>query len=96
MKTLLFGLTLIALVGCGAKDPAPTETSTGTTPATTAAAEPAAFTNAEGNIVCPVMNKTTTKEEAVSYQDYEGKRYYFCCGGCPEKFKAEPAKYAAK
>jgi YHS domain-containing protein len=28
------------------------------------------------------------------YADYKGNRYYFCCGGCPDKFKANPAKYA--
>ena len=26
-------------------------------------------------------------------QEHGGKTYYFCCAGCKEKFKAEPAKY---
>jgi YHS domain-containing protein len=39
------------------------------------------------------MGSTTSESMAVSYQDYNGKRYYFCCGDCPEKFKAEPSKY---
>ena len=28
------------------------------------------------------------------YADYKGHRYFFCCGGCPSEFKANPAKYA--
>ena len=28
------------------------------------------------------------------YADYKGNRYFFCCGGCPEAFKKDPAKYA--
>lgn len=28
------------------------------------------------------------------FTDYKGKRYFFCCQGCPQAFKKEPAKYA--
>ena len=28
------------------------------------------------------------------FADYKGKRYFFCCGGCPTAFKKDPAKYA--
>jgi YHS domain-containing protein len=28
------------------------------------------------------------------YADYKGKRYFFCCDGCPQAFKKNPAKYA--
>ena len=28
------------------------------------------------------------------YRDYEGQRYYFCCGACGPLFDADPAKYA--
>lgn len=53
------------------------------------------FTNEKGEIVCPVMGTVITdKSKAVGTYDYEGKRYYFCCGGCPEMFEADPAKYA--
>ncbi|MBM4034303.1 MAG: YHS domain-containing protein [Planctomycetes bacterium] len=27
------------------------------------------------------------------YADHQGKRVYFCCGGCDEKFKASPDKF---
>ena len=28
------------------------------------------------------------------YADHKGRRYFFCCAGCPEAFKKNPAKYA--
>ena len=28
------------------------------------------------------------------FADYKGRRYYFCCAGCPASFKANPAKFA--
>lgn len=28
------------------------------------------------------------------FSDYKGKRYFFCCGGCPATFKKDPAKFA--
>ncbi|CAN5443638.1 hypothetical protein BH11ARM1_BH11ARM1_17360 [soil metagenome] len=49
-------------------------------------------------ITCAVMPKDTvniadaTKKKM--YSDYKGRRYFFCCMGCPESFKKDPAKYA--
>lgn len=49
-------------------------------------------------IACAVMtsNKLDVAKATKSkmYADYKGNRYYFCCGGCPEAFKKNPAKYA--
>jgi len=42
---------------------------------------------------CPVMG-LPIKEDI--YVDYQGERIYFCCAGCPEKFKENPEKYLAK
>ena len=28
------------------------------------------------------------------FADYKGKRYFFCCAGCPAAFKKDPAKFA--
>lgn len=28
------------------------------------------------------------------YADYKGRRYFFCCKGCPEAFNKNKAKYA--
>lgn len=42
---------------------------------------------------CPIMGGTIDKN---IYTEYKGKRVYFCCAGCQEKFKANPEKYVAK
>jgi len=50
-------------------------------------------------IKCAVMTGRTVNIKAATasgkYADYKGNRYFFCCGGCPSAFKANPAKYAA-
>lgn len=28
------------------------------------------------------------------FADYKGRRFYFCCEGCPDAFKKNPEKYA--
>ena len=43
--------------------------------------------------LCPVMGGEINKEV---FADHEGKRVYFCCPGCIEKFKADPAGYIQK
>lgn len=101
-------LGAFALTGCNQKtDQGTTDTTTDTqsssvnttTPAPEPTppadqAEPVAFTNDKGEIVCPVMGTVIEDpSKAVGYQDYEGKRYYFCCDGCPAQFKADPEKY---
>lgn len=53
--------------------------------------------NEKGEVVCPIMKDAiASPEKAVGYQDYEGKRYYFCCDMCPQKFKDDPKTYAMK
>lgn len=42
---------------------------------------------------CPVMEGPINKD---IYVEYKGKKVYFCCPGCQEKFKAEPEKYLSK
>lgn len=42
---------------------------------------------------CPVSGKKINIEKVV---EHDGKKVYFCCGGCPDAFKADPAKYSAK
>lgn len=49
-------------------------------------------------IKCAVMTQDTVDvkkaTEAKMFADYKGNRYFFCCAGCPEAFKKDPAKYA--
>jgi YHS domain-containing protein len=42
---------------------------------------------------CPVMGNPIDPEV---YLDYQGRRIYFCCPGCDEKFLADPEKYLPK
>jgi YHS domain-containing protein len=39
---------------------------------------------------CPVMGGEIDKKV---FSDYDGKRVYFCCPGCIDMFKKDPAKY---
>jgi YHS domain-containing protein len=62
--------------------------------------EPAAPTEAKQVVseaieqkTCPVMEGTINKE---LYTEYKGKKVYFCCLGCKEKFEKEPEKYLSK
>ncbi|UCF00502.1 MAG: YHS domain-containing protein [Planctomycetota bacterium] len=43
--------------------------------------------------ICPIMGEAINKD---IYTEYKGKKVYFCCSGCAEKFKADPEKYIAK
>jgi YHS domain-containing protein len=49
-------------------------------------------------IACPVMPKNkvaiakATKDKM--FADWKGNRYFFCCAGCPDAFKKNPAKFA--
>ena len=48
----------------------------------------------QGNqTMCPVMGNQINKEV---FTDYMGHRYFFCCEGCIEPFRAEPGKYIEK
>ena len=44
--------------------------------------------------LCPIMTNNPVNKNL--YVDYEGKRIYFCCNGCPAQFKKDPAKYIKK
>ena len=49
---------------------------------------------------CAVMTSHKVKivdaTKKKMFTDYKGRRYFFCCAGCPPAFKANPAKYAKK
>ncbi|MCE9557544.1 MAG: YHS domain-containing protein [Armatimonadetes bacterium] len=94
MKSIAFlVLSLTLLAGCQSKVE---ETPAPAAPATTKT-DLVDNVNGEGKLLCPVMNTVVdSKEAAHGYQDYNGKRYYFCCDKCPSSFKADPAKYASK
>ena len=41
----------------------------------------------------PVCGMNVNVSTAKHVHEHAGKNYYFCCGGCVEKFKADPAGY---
>jgi len=43
---------------------------------------------------CPVMPGNPINKDL--FVEYQGKKVYFCCKGCPERFQANPAMYVAK
>jgi len=42
---------------------------------------------------CPVMGQPINKN---IFTEYKGKKVYFCCPPCKEKFEANPEEYVAK
>lgn len=78
---------LVVFTGC--KDKAEVQ-QTATPPVQAKDATVAAVTVQE---TCPIMGNPINKEIFVEYQ---GKKVYFCCNGCSEKFLADPEKYVAK
>lgn len=43
--------------------------------------------------LCPVMGGAVNTNV---FTVYEGKKIYFCCGGCVAPFKKDPAKFISK
>ncbi|MDQ2987372.1 MAG: YHS domain-containing protein, partial [Armatimonadota bacterium] len=82
------------LAGCGGEKPADNEKTDPITKTETNGATPAVFSNDKGVAMCPVMGAPMADTASLKFEDYEGKRYYFCCDECPDKFHADPAKYA--
>jgi len=77
-------------------EPKAADTTAMTPPPAKGDMKPVAFTNDKGELICPVMKSVIASENnAVGFQDHEGKRYYFCCDGCPQVFKKDPEKWAA-
>jgi len=96
LVTGLLLVGLIALNGCKKSEPAPDETSVETMQEMhenmAMRAEPA-IASALEQTTCPVMGGAIDK---ALFTEYQGKKVYFCCPGCKEKFEAEPEKYIAK
>ncbi|MGD0826669.1 MAG: YHS domain-containing protein [Desulfobaccales bacterium] len=57
------------------------------------AAGPAMASEPKPQTVCPVLGGNIDKKLFI---DYQGKRIYFCCSGCPAEFSKDPEKYMKK
>lgn len=55
--------------------------------------KPELLASAGPQTTCPVMGGAINKK---LYADYQGKRVYFCCGGCKAPFEENPEKYLEK
>lgn len=91
---------LLMLNGCKKSEPAPTETSMGTMQGHEGHDHAAMTEEAENQVVaaaeqttCPVMGGAINK---ALFTEYNGKKVYFCCDGCKEKFEEAPEQYIAK
>lgn len=83
---MMFGfIALVAMVviGCGGESIADEEKK----------ADVAKIVVKKAQTHCPIMGNPVDKKV---YLDYEGKRIYFCCAPCIEKFKEDPDGYIKK
>src|SRR5581483_11952703 len=46
-------------------------------------------------IIDPVCGMTVDPEHAAAVREHAGKRYYFCCTHCAQKFEVNPRQYLA-
>lgn len=92
---------LLFLNGCKKSEPQTSETMAESSQEMTeheheaTMAKPAkeAVTAAAEQTTCPVMGNPINKQFVA---EYKGKKVYFCCPDCIEKFKANPEQYVAK
>lgn len=65
--------------------------------AVAAPAKPAAKATPK-KVHCAVMPahevEIASATKSKMFADYKGNRYFFCCAGCPDAFKKDPAKFA--
>ena len=47
----------------------------------------------EGQEKDPICGMDVDTNHAEYQSEYRGKKYYFCCSGCLEKFESEPLVY---
>ncbi len=98
---MLISLLLVGLImlnGCKKSEPAPSETSADTMQemqehAVMMSESAKEVVSAIEQTTCPVMGGAINK---AIFAEYKGKKVYFCCSPCEEKFNEEPEKYIAK
>jgi len=90
--SMLMSLSMLVMIGCKKKsEPAAQEETF--TKAVETDIKKAKTVSATEQTLCPVMEAPINKE---LYIEYQGKKVYFCCPGCKEKFMQNPEQYIAK
>ena len=79
--------------GAGCTCPAKSVDKAVTTKAATVTEHAVAETEVGKDVVCPVLGTTFKVTAGSPALEYKGQVHYFCCAGCPRKFKADPDKY---
>ena len=94
--TLALAATLVVFAGCSKEQPAqqPQQVQQPAANVQASAEQPQAEAAAIEQTTCPVMEGNPIDKSI--FVEYKGKKVYFCCKGCPEKFLANPEKYVAK
>ncbi len=81
---------------CGGADTTPTTDKTGKTsgcdPATETAPEIVSATE-PAEATDPICGMSVDRISAEYTSEYQGRTYYFCCGGCQHRFEQQPEKY---
>jgi YHS domain-containing protein len=93
--SLVVGFLLVGLIvadGCKKSEPEPTEPAAPTLEKIAEETVSKAMETIE-QTTCPVMDGPINK---ALFTEYKGKKVYFCCAGCKEKFEANPETYIAK
>ena len=80
--------------GCAKEQPAPHDDHAGHDHASMDQTQPQATVAAAEQTTCPIMEGNPINKNL--FVEYKGKKVYFCCAGCPEKFLENPEKYIAK
>ena len=100
VASVLLSMGMLMLNGCKKSEPVSSETSSDTMQGheghehaaieTEPAAVAASITEQK---TCPVMGGAINKD---LFTEYKGKKVYFCCEGCEERFLENPEQYVAK
>jgi len=102
MKALFIVLMIgfaatISLVGCEKSEPAAAQNQSepaGMSEGMTMDHATAVVDDTIEQKTCPVMDGNPIDPDI--FIEYEGKKVYFCCPGCEEKFLENPEEYMAK
>ena len=96
---VVLSMGLLVLNGCKKSEPEPAAPAAKTAAPAAKTAAPAAEETASEAVetieqtTCPVMGGAIDK---ALFTEYKGKKVYFCCDGCKEKFLEKPEQYIAK